>query len=111
MGRTCKCTRTCTIKHIFVEFKYLTEMTRKIRKNTHNKVFQQHHTEMTKNKQTNRIIPHLRILKRSSLRRPQTCSSGSSSSSGCQVPGPDIPGAFHLDRLASLADSLLVTSR
>ncbi|XP_069999397.1 early endosome antigen 1 [Penaeus vannamei] len=40
-----------------------------------------------------------------------TCSSGSSSSSGCQVPGPDIPGAFHLDRLASLADSLLVTSR
>ncbi|XP_042869345.1 early endosome antigen 1-like isoform X5 [Penaeus japonicus] len=44
-----------------------------------------------------------------------TCSSGSnsssSSSSGCQVPGPDIPGSFHLDRLASLADSLLVTSR
>ncbi|XP_047497519.1 adventurous-gliding motility protein Z-like isoform X7 [Penaeus chinensis] len=40
-----------------------------------------------------------------------TCSSGSSSSSGCHVPGPDIPGAFHLDRLASLADSLLVTSR
>lgn len=27
------------------------------------------------------------------------------------MPGPDIPGAFHLDRLASLADSLLVTSR
>ncbi|XP_063584867.1 early endosome antigen 1-like isoform X5 [Penaeus indicus] len=40
-----------------------------------------------------------------------TCSSGSSSSSGCQVPGPDLPGSFHLDRLASLADSLLVTSR
>ncbi|XP_037778343.1 adventurous-gliding motility protein Z-like isoform X6 [Penaeus monodon] len=41
-----------------------------------------------------------------------TCSSGSSSSSsGCQVPGPDLPGSFHLDRLASLADSLLVASR
>nr|XP_045625867.1 myosin-14-like isoform X2 [Procambarus clarkii] len=41
-----------------------------------------------------------------------TCSSeGSSNSSGCQVPGPDLPGAAHLDRLAHLADSLLIASR
>ncbi|XP_069949762.1 polyamine-modulated factor 1-binding protein 1 isoform X3 [Cherax quadricarinatus] len=42
-----------------------------------------------------------------------TCSSegGSSSSSGCQVPGLDLPGASHLERLAHLADSLLIASR
>ncbi|XP_042218221.1 uncharacterized protein LOC121863572 [Homarus americanus] len=39
-----------------------------------------------------------------------TCSSDGSSS-GCLVPGPDLPGAAHLERLAHLADSLLIASR
>ncbi|XP_050711443.1 centrosome-associated protein CEP250-like isoform X4 [Eriocheir sinensis] len=39
-----------------------------------------------------------------------TCSS-EGSANGCLVPGPDLPGAAQLDRLAQLADSLLAASR
>ncbi|XP_066977659.1 uncharacterized protein [Macrobrachium rosenbergii] len=40
-----------------------------------------------------------------------TCSSEGSSGGGCHVPGPDLPGALQLERLAHLADSLLLASR